>query len=542
MKKQVLLIGLLTAATGHGDPTATRTEVLGGFTGPGAELHPGNVEPVRVRYYGTDLGWTYEHKGKLQILFGDTMETPQGRRAEQQPRLLDDVYGSIDLAEWPDPAQFGPGNIPRVLLGQEPGTDQLVWLDPGIPMEGFKTPLAGFSNGRDEFGLFYTHKPRGCREDADCGGGMSCDNTLGYAGQPFDEGAGMTVGCLEGSSPACLADTMTAPSGEPVAGSGLCSDPGSTIWAAEGFGRIAAVGVRHRIGRRDTDNPGRYVEIKEWLTNRFLNPALRTVQDFDPGRGPQGHDYTVASDTGNQRKVFLWGRPAFIGVGARNRPAGLYFAYADMPEGESWNWKLHYFAGLDDHGAPRFSPHEQDAAALDLDAGQPGVQPDEIHDVVDQMSVAWVAPLGKWVMFYGGGLTDVPYPPWTPTCGVLEFFTGPECVDVEMGDGAFRMRTADHPWGPWSKPQDIIAGGNPSKPGAGQYGPGGVLHHPACTDPGCALRTPARDVSPDDYGFFYSSIIIPQWTRPSGEGADLIWLASTWNPYRVILLRTHIEP
>jgi len=205
MKTHGLLAALLMAGACQAGPSATHTEVLGGFTGPGAELHPENTEPVRVRYYGTDLGWTYEHQGRLQILFGDTMETPQGRRAETEPRLLDDIYGSIDLSEWPDPAQFGPGNLPRVKLGQQPGTDQLIWLDPGIAMEGFKTPLAGLSNGEDEFGLFYTHKPQGCKVDEDCISGMSCDTSLGYAGQPYDEGAGLTMGCMEGSSPACLA-------------------------------------------------------------------------------------------------------------------------------------------------------------------------------------------------------------------------------------------------------------------------------------------------------------------------------------------------
>jgi hypothetical protein len=69
-----------------------------------------------------------------------------------------------------------------------------------------------------------------------------------------------------------------------------------------------------------------------------------------------------------------------------------------------------------------------------------------------------------------------------------------------------------------------------------------VLYHPDCEGPSCVERTPARESRPEDYGFFYSSIIVPQWITASGEGADLLWLASTWNPYRVILLRTHLDP
>jgi len=45
-----------------------------------------------------------------------------------------------------------------------------------------------------------------------------------------------------------------------------------------------------------------------------------------------------------------------------------------------------------------------------------------------------------------------------------------------------------------------------------------------------------------EYGWFYAANIIEQWTRPAGDGVDIIWNASTWDPYRVILLRTHIEP
>ena len=46
--------------------------------------------------------------------------------------------------------------------------------------------------------------------------------------------------------------------------------------------------------------------------------------------------------------------------------------------------------------------------------------------------------------------------------------------------------------------------------------------------------------SPKEYGFFYSANIIEQWTRPTSEGVDIVWNASTWDPYRVVLLRTHI--
>ena len=62
---------------------------------------------------------------------------------------------------------------------------------------------------------------------------------------------------------------------------------------------------------------------------------------------------------------------------------------------------------------------------------------------------------------------------------------------------------------------------DPAVPGSGQYGPGGMLRHAACTEERCAPHTAARDVREDEYGFFYSANIIEQWTRPAGDGVDL---------------------
>jgi hypothetical protein len=157
------------------------------------------------------------------------------------------------------------------------------------------------------------------------------------------------------------------------------------------------------------------------------------------------------------------------------------------------------------------------------------------------MSVSWIEPLGKWVMFYSGGIISLPRAN-LPGCGVLELFTRSECKDVVVGNGAVRMRTADHPWGPWSPPQDVIEGGDPNVAGSGQYGPGGVLRHPQCKEETCATHTQTAFYDADEYGFFYSANIIEQWTREVDGGVDVYWNVSTWDPYRVVLLRTRIEP
>src|ERR1044072_3941483 len=157
--------------------TAGATTVLGPFTGHFAPLHPDNEKPEAVRYYGTDLGWSYEDAGKIYFLFGDTHATPHG---ETISPTHDDMWGTIDLADWPDPTRIGPGNVPRIKLATIPGTNRVAGMDPGIPMEGLKTPVGGFSDGGREFALFITGKPEACRKDTDCSNGFTCDTSLGY--------------------------------------------------------------------------------------------------------------------------------------------------------------------------------------------------------------------------------------------------------------------------------------------------------------------------------------------------------------------------
>ena len=307
------------------------------------------------------------------------------------------------------------------------------------------------------------------------------------------------------------------------------------------FGRVAAHALRQRIGLRSPSQPGRYHKVTDWMTNKFYNATTRTVPAFDAATGTVTQAAEGTYD--GHRVVFVWGRPGFMTAGATGRNLGLYFAWAEIPSTPGFDWQLNYFAGLDDDGDPRFTAIEQEAAALDLDAAAPGVQAREASDIVQHMSVAWIAPLAKWVMFYGGGIDVTPLPAFGLTrCGLLEIFVPGDCEQVDSAQGAIYMRTADVPWGPWSEPQTVIAGGDPEVPGSGQYGPGGALHHPACDAPGCMPSMAIPAWADSGYGWFYGANIIEPWTRVTDRGVEVIWNASTWDPYRAILLRTRIQP
>jgi hypothetical protein len=536
----VLAVFAVTApAPSAAEPVATETQVLGPFTGFDATLHPDNAAPVPIAWYGTDLGWSYAHGGKLHFLFGDSHKNDKG---EPIGGDHDDAFGTIDLAAWPDPSVFGPGKVPPIRIGQEPGSPQVSLIDPGRPLEEWKTPNGAFSNGEREFGMFITGKPTACRADADCPGGFRCEGRLGFTGVDPKIEAGLTLSCAE-DWPGCTADTLFNADNQPVSGSGMCVDRTSTMAVDTNFGRVVSATMKLLIGVRSTTDPRRYTDVREWITSKFVNVASRPVADFAPerGAGRARQDYRNIPGAGAGQRVFLWGRPWFNGVNARNQTLGMYFAWVNMPAGPGFEWQPNYYTGTAADGTPQFSTSEIDAAPVDLDSARPGVQPQEVHDLVQHMSIVWIEEIGKWVMFYGGGVSRFPYPSWAPTCGVLELFARDECQHVDMGNGALRMRTADDPWGPWSPPQDLIVGGDPyALPPADQYAPGGALHHPACRGAGCQARS--AQIPEGDYGWFYGANIIEEWTRPAAGGVDLIWLASTWNPYRVIMLRTTITP
>jgi hypothetical protein len=93
------------------EPTVSHTEVIGPFTGHDAPMHPENLEPEPILYYGTDLGFTYRHDEKIQFLFGDTWATEAYAPIEASTgSKFDDAFGTIDLADWPDSSRISPTN------------------------------------------------------------------------------------------------------------------------------------------------------------------------------------------------------------------------------------------------------------------------------------------------------------------------------------------------------------------------------------------------------------------------------------------------
>ncbi|MCA1597098.1 MAG: DUF4185 domain-containing protein [Chloroflexi bacterium] len=179
--------------------------------------------------------------------------------------------------------------------------------------------------------------------------------------------------------------------------------------------------------------------------------------------------------------VYLWGsgryRQSSVCV-ARVKPGDL----ADHS-------RLRYFAGFDPAGRARWSEHEQDAAELFH------------HNVVGELSVAYIKPVKRYVMLYNSGEPR----------GIV-------------------MRSAGTPWGPWSDPHVIF---NPRADG----GYGHFMHvPPAGQDDG--LSDPGRQ---DVWGGEYGPYVISRFTTGDKDGCRLFYTMSTWNPYNVVIMQTDLR-
>jgi hypothetical protein len=517
--------GTSPPATAERDPNA-----LVGTTVPLAVMAGMYAKGYERELYGTDLGWTFAHEGKLWVLFGDSWRT----EIVDLTLKADDAFARISLDQYPNGravedwvrAHPAPAGTPvwraagpklEVELSNGPGSifaPSTVWRDGSQLYTGpALTPLAGFSNGRsDAFGIFFRYAHVQC-ESGECAHGFECDADLGREALET-----LNPPCVPGSSLSC------------IRGPGYCQDRSSSMYDSTESGRTKSVVVRHEVGSARSDNPTRF-DTQAWDTNRFFNLTARSVEDFDPSRA-QGNDHAPASGSMPEHDVvFLWGRPHFAGIGAEGRDAELYFAWAPMPERDAngqFAWQVHYFAGVDSNGTPQFVDREVDSRPLDLDAAQSGEQPEEILDVVGQMSITWLPEFQRFVMICGGDIAE----------GFFSAIFRSDAAKVRHDPrGALYVRFAEQPWGPWTAPRALFLAGDRRHDAEAveQYAPGGLLYHNRCQGPTCAGDEPSQH---GDTGVLHGPSIVEPWTEVRSGSVDLYWFLSTWSPYQVVLAKT----
>ena len=103
--RSLIGLSLLLLAASAAAQTAAPPEVVGPLVGPGASP----AQPS-LRLYGTDLGWTFEHQGRLVMLFGDTWPAA-GSLCEGEPRN-DDTVATLPLEP--------PGGVPPLTFVTRP--------------------------------------------------------------------------------------------------------------------------------------------------------------------------------------------------------------------------------------------------------------------------------------------------------------------------------------------------------------------------------------------------------------------------------------
>jgi hypothetical protein len=193
--------------------------------------------------------------------------------------------------------------------------------------------------------------------------------------------------------------------------------------------------------------------------------------------------------------VLTWGTGYY-------RHSDAYLSIVPAAQFESGQGTL-YFAGIDEHGAPRWEPRES--------AATPVISNGTLGDV----SVSWVAELGLWLM---------------------------TCDSRPPAQAGILFSYATTPWGPWSVPQVLF---NAQRDGA----LGKFIHDPSITpDDGLAgpvIGKGQRDPSAV-HGGAYAPYQVEAWTRVRGSAStarelDLYYVLSTWNPYVVVLMASRLQ-
>lgn len=500
-------------------------ELLGVLAGPGV------AQPPDVDLYGTDLGYTYEHQGRLYMLFGDSMRDWRFYCDEHDP-FEDDAMAILPL----EPVQ----GVPRLDFLAEPeqrnqyATMRVTRDGEPIPMGLSRTAATAWSDGEHAIAMIghiqLTHCASGSTGSDGCdeSAGFSCvrdigrcEPAVGDSVRPCGPGGSAFGGCGLGQN--CV-----------IPEDGFCVD--LTCSQYDGTDETVPFAITRNsdfaVQREDTPNV--FDIVHTFVSKKFHSSVARTVTRI--ADSPEDDDYTPGHGT-----LLLWGRPGFFGEAGGQ--AQVYLLKHDLPldlQDGRLAFEPDYFAGVDAAtGVPLWSSSQRDAVGLAMD-GKVGGDPSDTLLIPNAMGVSWVgAPVNKWVMLYGGDIPDV----------LLL-----DANSQRDTRGPIRVRFADRPWGPWTPAQIHLDPGSPKEPGA-LYGPGGFLYHNECVDqagmacaktdpvrpadsylPGCPMLSPQLDI-----GRMYGVNIIDAYTRTSGSGLDIAWNVSTWNPYAVLLLRSHIE-
>lgn len=572
--------------------------------------------------YGTDLGITValpatstDTKG-LARLFGDSWAAETDICA--YPVLNADDLQAVLPAQRPNTLTVGqptaaamnacstltypldnpddPTTWPRIRLFAN-GLDRTP--ENQLDTSTLRTPVAAWTDGKHTFGAFVRDEVARCNVSTDCPSQMICSKDAAYNGKRIGACQPEALLTLDSDPPFCISDSdcsAVSACGDIDFGVCMAAEPftverdGQAIrpsWYADD----PRLGIALRLYLATALWPDRaqdYGTGFRFVTNKFVYPTIRTIAHFDPAN-PDNNDYRPGTET-----LLMWGRPRANALhGAQSLPYLLYQPLDGLLDDQgNLHWAPKFFAGYDETGNPRWSDLEADAQPV-YGVDENVVTRDGISsfewskpefDYVEQTSVAWVAPLRRWVMLYGG---DPPaYIVADPKTG-----TKPEPVYAQTVPGAMYLRSARHPWGRSRRDVDAHEAWSDARPALTRRTMAGYLscdavepnqaecslepamHSPSdlltalgmsaqlapadwasltttCLAGNTALAT-QNSLGGDTAGHLYGANIVEEWTedvtdRVSGlakgsRAVELYWNVSTWNPYSVVLVKTQLR-
>ena len=477
---------------------------------------------------GTDLGYTFVHNNRIEMLFGDTWEYATAATTT----CNDPGDGGRGVGDFNDDSQARmpnnlarPAWVPNTAAGYTTGADRTCGALAGaaaIPLLQFdKKPVAGSPSTYQQIRL--KRQPG------------NLDIELGLVNTP-------TTGFSDGLS--AYAMFVAAPNDEAFPyqinkhvyvarrrGEANTTDR-TTYDTIADLGRIRAAGGTTRF---TSVSSSRISALKD-----AAHPAV--VTNYDTPLGPADSE------------LLIWGRGDWkVGEGVSPSTNALYLMRVHIPVTGIATWSPVYFNGNDASGMPLWTSTAP---------GQPMLSSD--FRMANHFDVKWIREINKWVLLYGGDVTD--------------YFDPPTTMD-QPRHGAIHMRTADSPGGPWSRPTPLMW-----REGMGRYYQCDAYDD---TNPmGCDRKTfppptyPTSDWEPLVTGFtgaspfqdaacqsvhpraaqtpnlnplspfcpflsqrgnLYAPELLPTWTRttdasPGGLVSTTIYFSlSTWYPYDVIL-------
>jgi hypothetical protein len=392
-----LLLWLLFVAAPSFAQVVSPPELLGPIAGPGSV-----VEPAGVRFYGTDLGWTFEHRGQHFMLFGDTWPH-KSSLCEALPHN-DDSQATLPLSL--------PSGVPTLAIATDPAAPNEfarihLFRDGESQVMGYnKTPLTAFSDGTDAIGLFglidlvHCRSRRGkptCRPYDH----LTCSQQVGICAPPL---LGYDAPCDLATNAGCILNQQCQ-----ATDTGICIDPQSSQSDGTTASLPAMAAYHTHFGVQDATLTSDYHDAGTIASNKFIDVTARTVRCFS-GRSC-GSDYTPGPGA-----LLVWGRPGYDV--APGRQAHMYLMVHRLPIRKNkrgiLNFRPRYFAGVRTNGDPVWTKHESQAKALSMDGTVNG-SPDDDQPFPNQTAVSWLGPpVDKWMMLYGGGGSPIAGSPGAP--------------------------------------------------------------------------------------------------------------------------------